>query len=300
MLYASTNDLQIAYETFGDPADKPLLLIMGLASQMLIWDERFCDLLAQAGHYVIRFDNRDVGLSTRLPHLGRPNPMRATFDAFRHRPVSTAYTLDDMADDTLGLMDALGIRRGHLFGASMGGMIAQTVAIRYPERVASLTSAMSSTGNPRLPGPTWAATRILLRRPPREKDAFIDYTVDLWRTIGSPGYPFDEALIRKRSARIYDRGLTGSGAARQLVAIIAHGDRRPGLARLTLPSLIIHGQDDPLIRVQAGLETASTIPGAELLLLPGVGHTLPREIWPQVIEKLCALTKRGDDQHGAS
>lgn len=294
MPYASANGLELAYETFGDPSDRPVLLIMGLSSQMLIWDDGFCELLAGAGHYVVRFDNRDVGLSSRLRHLGRPKPLRAVFDALRGKAVRTAYTLDDMAADTVGLLDALDLQRVHLVGASMGGMIAQVVAIRHPDRAASLTSAMSSTGNRRLPGPTWPATKVLLRRPPRDKEAFVDYYVELWRTIGSPGYPFDEPHVRRRSERVWDRGPTGSGAARQLVAIIAHGDRRAALAGLDLPCLVMHGEEDPLIRVQAGIETAHTIPGAELMLLPGVGHNLPREIWPQVIQALSALIERAE------
>ena len=292
MPYASINGLRLAYETFGDDAGRPLLLIMGLASQMLLWDEDFCDLLAERGHFVVRFDNRDVGLSSRCSHLGRPSLWRALWNARRGQPVAAAYTLDDMAEDAMGLLAELGLERAHLMGASMGGMIAQAAAIRYPERVMSLVSFMSSSGNPRLPGPTWRATKVLLRRPPRDKQAFIEYSVKLWRTIGSPGYPFDEERIRRRSARVFDRGLAGHGARRQMVALVAHGDRRPRLAGLSLPSLVIHGQSDPLVPVEAGIDTAAAIPGAELMLLDGVGHTLPREVWPGVIDAVSALTEK--------
>ncbi len=290
--YAGVNGLRLAYETFGDPNARPLLLIMGLASQMLIWDEEFCQQLVDRGHYVIRFDNRDVGLSSRCRGLGQPNLFRALIDARRGKPVTAPYSLDDMAADAIGLLDTLGIRQAHLVGASMGGMIAQAAAINSPQRVLSLTSAMSSTGNPRLPLPTWKATRILMRRPPATRDAFIDYSTKMWRTIGSPGFPFEEDRIRRRSARIFDRGLPGSGSKRQLTAVIAHGDRRSRLARLELPSLIVHGQEDPLIPVAAGLDTAKSIPGAELLLLDGVGHNLPREVWPRMIDAVCELTGR--------
>ena len=289
--YADANGLRLAYETFGDPGGRPLVLIMGLASQMLIWHEDLCHQLAERGHYVIRFDNRDVGLSSRCHDLGRPSLLRALIAHRRDRPVRSAYSLDDMAADTAGLMDALGIERAHVMGASMGGMIAQAMAIRYPERVLSLTSALSSTGNPRLPLPTWEATKVLMRRPPRTKEGFADYSVRLWRTIGSPGYPFDEAYIRERSGQIFERGLTGSGTLRQMVAILHHGDRREALARLKLPTLVIHGLEDPLVRVEAGRDTAQSIPGAQLMLLEGVGHTLPREVWPRVVGAVGAMTE---------
>lgn len=292
--YAEVGGLRLAYETFGDPQARPLLLIMGLASQMLIWDEVFCQQLADRGHYVIRFDNRDVGLSSRCSELGRPNIFRALFDARLGRPVRVAYTLDDFADDTVGLLDALGIERAHLVGASMGGMIAQVTATRHPERVASLTSAMSTTGNPRLPLPQWKAIRVLIKRPPSTRDAFIDYTTEMWRTIGSPGYPFETERVRQRSARIFDRGIPGWGSRRQLTAVIAQGDRRPQLAGLRLPSLILHGRADPLVPVAAGIDTAESIPGAELMLLDGVGHNLPKPVWPQMIDALTELTERAE------
>ncbi len=289
--YADVDGLRLAYETFGAEGGRPLVLIMGLGSQMLMWHEDFCHQLAERGHYVVRFDNRDVGLSDRCHRLGRPSLLRATIAARRGRPVRSAYSLDDMADDTAGLMTALGIEQAHLLGASMGGMIAQAMAIRHPERVLSLSSALSSNGNPRLPLPRWAAARYLLRRPPRTREAYVDYCVGLWRTIGSPGYPFDEPYVRERSGRIFDRGLTGSGTLRQLVAILHHGDRRPDLAQLKLPALVIHGLEDPLVPVEAGRDTARSIPGAALLLLEGVGHTLPREVWPQMIDALCSMTE---------
>ena len=290
--YATANGIRLAYETFGDPKDRPLILIMGLASQMLIWDEEFCGQLAERGHFVVRFDNRDVGLSDRCHELGRPSLLRAAFAAYRGRPVTTAYSLDDMAADTVGLMSALGIDRAHIMGASMGGMIGQAIAIRYPERVLSLTSALSSTGNPSLPWPTWWAAKVVFRRAPRTKEEYVDYSVQLWRTIGSPGYPFDEAHIRQRSERMFERGLAGSGSLRQLVAILHHGDRCPQLAQLTLPTLVIHGLEDPLVPVEGGRDTAQSIPGAQLMLLEGVGHTLPREIWPQLMDAVTALTTK--------
>ncbi len=289
--FAETNGVRLAYETFGDPGGRPLVLIMGLASQMLIWHEDLCRRLAARGHYVVRFDNRDVGLSSRCHHLGRPSLLKAVIAHRRGRPVRAAYSLDDMAADTVGLMAELGIERAHVMGASMGGMIAQAMAIRHPDRVLSLTSALSSTGNPRLPLPTWDATRVLMRRPPRTRDAYVEYSVRLWRTIGSPGYPFDEAYIRERSGHIFDRGLTGSGTLRQMVAILHHGDRLGDLARLTLPALVIHGLEDPLVPVEAGRDTARSIPGAALMLLEGVGHTLPRGVWPRVVDAVAAMTE---------
>lgn len=295
---ADVDGLRLAYETFGDPEARPLILIMGLASQMLIWHDDFCRQLAASGHYVVRFDNRDVGLSDRCHQLGRPSLWRAVLDARLGRPVRTAYSLDDMAADTVGLMAALGLERAHVFGTSMGGMIAQAMAVRYQERVLSLISALSSTGNPSLPLPTWEATKVLLRRPPRTRDAYVEYSVDLWRTIGSPGYPFDEDHVRRRAALMFERGLTGSGSLRQMVAILHHGDRRPDLARLRLPTLVIHGVEDPLVPVEAGRDTARSIPGAALMLLEGVGHTLPREVWPKVIDAISALTEMAEPARG--
>ncbi len=289
--FADVDGLRLAYETFGDEGGRPLVLIMGLASQMLMWHEDFCAGLVERGHFVVRFDNRDVGLSSRCRHLGRPSLLRSMIAARRGREVAAAYTLDDMAADTAGLMTALGLERAHVVGASMGGMIAQAMAIRHPRRVLSLTSIMSSTGNPRLPWPTWAATRTLLRKPPRTREAFVDYCVGLWQVLGSPGYPFDETHVRQRSEQIFDRGLTGSGTLRQMVAILHHGDRRPGLVRLELPALVVHGLADPLVPVEAGRDTARSIPGATLMLLEGVGHTLPRGVWPKVIDAISAMSE---------
>jgi pimeloyl-ACP methyl ester carboxylesterase len=285
---ARANGMEIAYETFGDPSDPPLLLVMGLASQMILWDEELCQMFADRGFHVIRFDNRDVGHSTHVRGAGKPKVLRAMVGVTRN----PAYTLEDMADDAFGLLDELGIEAAHVVGASMGGMIAQTMAIRRPERTLSLASIMSTTGNRRAGIPRLRALMVLLRKAPRDRDSYIEYVARLFKIIGSPGFDRDEQWIRKLAGESYDRGVDRGGPARQIVAVQASGDRTRALAGVRAPTVVIHGREDPLIPVRAGRATARAIPGAELIEIEGMGHDLPRELWPRIVEAISENAKR--------
>jgi len=292
MPIARTNGIEIAYETFGPPDGRPLLLIMGLAAQMILWDDEFCSALAARGHRVIRFDNRDVGLSTKLDAAGMPDAAAAMQAVLLGERIAAPYLLRDLAADGAGLLDALGIPAAHVVGASMGGMIAQTMAITYPARVLSLTSIMSTTGERSLPPARPEAVAVLFLPAPADRAGNVERAVHIFRTIGSPGFPFDEARVRDLAGRSYDRCFSPAGAARQLVAILASGSRREALAAVTIPTLVIHGRDDPLIPLEAGLDTARAVPGAELLVIDGMGHDLPRGAWPEIVERIGALTAR--------
>ena len=285
---AAVDGIELEYETFGDRSEPPLVLVMGLGAQMILWEEDFCAQLADAGFFVVRFDNRDVGMSTQLDAAGVPNVFEVMQAAAAGRPVQVPYTLNEMADDTVGLMTALGIDRAHVVGASMGGMIAQTVAIRHPDRLVSLTSIMSTTGDPSLPQATPDAMRVLLTPPPGDRDGNVARGIEAWRVIGSPGFPLDEERMRDIFERAFDRGYHPAGVARQFAAIIASGDRTPALHDVAVPTLVIHGAVDPLIRVEAGRATAAAIPGAKLLVIEGMGHDLPCGTWPQIIEAIGA------------
>jgi len=288
------NGIQIEYDTFGDRASRPLLLVMGLGTQMIAWDEAFCQQLAAKGHYVVRFDNRDVGLSTKFEAAGVPNVLKAMSAAAKGEEVRTPYTLEDMAEDTVGLLDALEIATAHVCGASMGGMIAQTMAIRHPSRLRSLISIMSSTGNPKLPPANPEAMAVLLKPAPAEREAFIEHMLQTWRTIAGRGFPFDEDRMRSQMARAFDRSYCPAGAMRQLMAIIAQGNRKPALASVGVPTLVIHGADDPLVPVAAGRDTAEAIPGAELLIIEGMGHDLPPAVWPRLVDAISAHTQKAE------
>jgi pimeloyl-ACP methyl ester carboxylesterase len=285
---APANGIEIAYEEFGDRSDPTMLLIMGLGVQMLGWDEELCLMLAARGFRVVRFDNRDAGRSTRIDAGPRANVLAAVAGDLR----SASYKLEDMADDCAGLLDHLGVQAAHLVGASQGGMIAQTLAIRRPERVLSLTSIMSTTGNMRVGQPHPEALPALLNRPPANREGFEDFVVRAWRVIGSPGFDPNEDALRARARASYDRGIHPDGTARQLLAILASGDRTSSLAELDLPTLVIHGTDDPLIDVSGGEATAAAIPGAELVLIDGMGHDLPRELWPRFVDLIVANAAR--------
>src|SRR5215469_10795899 len=242
-LIAPANGVELCYQEMGDPDGEPLLLVMGLATQMVAWDEEFCALLAERGFRVVRFDNRDIGRSTRLESAGVPSRL----DMFVGRRGTAPYLLRDMAADTFGLMDHLGIDSAHLVGASMGGMIVQTAAIERPERVRSLTSIMSTTGNRRVGHPSFRTYGLLLGKPPREREAAIERVVKTFRVIGSPGYPFEEERVREIAGRSFDRVHSAAGVLRQLHAITASGDRTPRLRQLDLPALVIHGKSDILV-----------------------------------------------------
>jgi pimeloyl-ACP methyl ester carboxylesterase len=287
-LTAPANGIELAYQAFGDPADPALLLIMGLGVQMLGWDEDFCELLAERGFHVIRFDNRDVGRSTQISGGPRANVLAALSGDLS----SASYTLSDMAEDTVGLLDHLGVERAHLVGASQGGMIAQTLAIERPERVLSLTSMMSMTGEPSVGQPHPEALPALLTRPPADKEGFVDFVVAAWRVIGSPGFEADEGALRVRAAASYDRGIFPDGTSRQLLAILASGDRTQALRTLDVPTTVIHGTDDILVDVSGGKATADAIPGARLELIEGMGHDLPAQLWPRFVELIVENAER--------
>jgi pimeloyl-ACP methyl ester carboxylesterase len=293
MSKVSANGIQIEYESFGNPSDRPLLLIIGLGGQLIFWDEALCRDLAGRGHFVIRFDNRDAGLSTKFEEEGIPNLLETFGKVMRGEKIIPPYRLDDMADDAAGLLDALGIHKAHICGMSMGGMIAQTMAIRHPSRVLSLISIYSNTGNPDLPRPKPEVMGLLIAPPPKEREASIEYMVGVFKAFAGPGFPFDDEWTRKILAEGYDRSFYPRGMARQLVAILAHGDRRPGLASVRVPALVIHGTADPLVSVEGGKDTAQSIPGAQLMLIEGMGHDLPHGgAWPRIVEAITAHTLR--------
>ena len=283
---ARANGIELCYDTFGDANAPPLVLIMGLAAQMIAWDDEFCGGLAARGYRVIRFDNRDVGLSTKLSQHGKPDVAALLQQAAQGKPVAAPYTLLDMAADTLGLMDALGIRAAHIVGASMGGAIAQTLAIHHPERVRTLISIMSTTGDPSVPPPAPEALAVLLAPRPVEREAYFQNYLRTWAVLRGPGFPLDEARDLERAARNFERGLHPDGVARQLAAIIASGSRKEALRAVRVPTLVIHGDADPLVRVEGGIDTANAVPGARLLVIKGMGHALPISMWPQIIEAI--------------
>lgn len=282
------NGIQIEYDTFGDSSASPLLLVMGLGAQMTRWEEEFCNKIADKGHYVIRYDNRDVGLSTKFDEASVTDVLGTMAAIFRKEKVEVTYTLDDMADDGIGLMDVLGIEKAHICGASMGGFIVQTMGVRHPSRISSITSIMSGTGNPNLPQAKPKAMNFLLQPAPTERDKYIDYMVKGRRIIGSPGFAFDEERIRENTALDFDRSFYPEGAARQLIAILIRGNRKEALASIKVPTLIIHGADDPLVPVEHGKDTAEAIPGSELMIIDGMGHDIPREVWPQLIDAIAS------------
>jgi pimeloyl-ACP methyl ester carboxylesterase len=289
MANLTANGMRIEYETIGDHRQPALLLIMGLGAQMIFWDDDFCREIASRGFHVIRFDNRDCGLSTHFPEKGVPDVVKAVTAALAGEKVEAPYSLGDMAEDTVGLLDALGIARAHLVGASMGGIIAQTVAINHPARVLSLTSIMSTTGNPDLPPANPEALAVLLTPTPSDRAQFLDHMVQSFRTIGSPGFELDEARFRDRVGRAFDRSYDPSGVARQLVAALADGDRKPRLRSVRAPTVVIHGKQDPLVPVEAGVDTADAIPGARLVVIDGMGHDLPRGAWPQIVDAIAGV-----------
>jgi pimeloyl-ACP methyl ester carboxylesterase len=282
--------IDIAYERFGAPGAPPVLLVMGVGTQMLGWPDVFCELLAGHGLHVVRFDNRDIGLSTHLMDA----PLPDIGAAMRGDTSSAAYTLSDMAADAVGLIDALGMNSAHLVGASMGGMIAQTVAIEHGDHVRSLTSIMSTTGDPSVGQPTEAALAALLSPPASTRAEAIERTVAIVRVIGSPACELDEPELRRRTGLAYDRAYDPMGVARQLLAIAASGDRTAALRSVTVPALVLHGTDDPLVGVSGGRATARAIPGAELVEFPGMGHDLPRPLWGELTRLIAAHVQRAE------
>ncbi len=271
----------LCYEAFGDASDPTALLIMGLATQMIAWQEDFCNELAGRGFHVVRFDNRDIGRST---HMAARPPTTAQLLTRSKR--AATYTLADMADDAAGLLRALELQPAHVIGASMGGMIAQSLAARHPQLVSSLVSIMSTTGSIRAGNPGLRMYPTLLRRAPRDRDGFIAHTERVFKTIGSPDIPRDLGDLRALAAASYDRDHDPAGPGRQLAAIIASGDRTAELGQITAPTVVIHGSADRLVTPSGGRATARAIAGAELITIDGMGHDLPRVLWPRLIDAI--------------
>jgi|SRR5579884_1855307 len=281
--------ITLCYETFGDPGDPPLLLIMGLGTQMIAWPEEFCRALAGRRLHVIRFDNRDCGRSSSV--RGRPPTLR---ELALRRVADAPYTLSDLAGDAAGLLDVLGIDSAHVVGASMGGMVAQTLAIEHPARVRSLVSIMANTGSRFSGQPAFGIYRYLLRRAPTERDAFVGHMLRVFDAIGSRGLRRDMDRLRAIAERSYDRGLNPAGTSRQLGAIVASGDRTRALKRVTAPTLVIHGSADRMVNVSGGRATARAIPGARLMIVDGMGHDLPDGAWGKLVDAIAGHAAAAD------
>ena len=289
----TANGIKIEYETFGDKSSPPILLIMGLGDQMIGWHEDFCKRLVEEGLFVIRFDNRDAGLSAKFDALGIPDIDEAVKASMQGREVHAPYSLEDMADDAIGLLDALDIENAHICGASMGAMITQVIGYKHPSRALTLILIMGSTGNPDLPPAKPEAMDLLFMPAPQEREAYIEYSVVLSKVLWGSLH-FDEEEIRRRKAREYDRAFYPPGMVRQYAAIITTGNRKPRLSGITAPTLVIHGSEDPLIPVEAGKDTAKAIPGAELMIVEGMGHSLPKEAWSDIVSAIARHVGKGE------
>ena len=275
----TANGIEIHYEEQGDPAAPAMLLIMGFGAQLTLWPDELVEALAAQGFRVIRYDNRDVGLSQKFDGVKAPGLVKMTLLSKIGFTPKVPYTLADMADDGVGLLDALGIERAHIVGASMGGMIAQHVAARHPDRCLSLTTVFSTTGNPKLPPARPEAMKALITRPDStEEGVLVEHGMMLARTIGSPGYPAPEDRLRERTLASVRRSFYPEGPTRHLSAIVADGDRRAMLRDIAVPTFVLHGEDDPLVPCEGGRDTAASIPGAKLKTIPGWGHDLPLEL----------------------
>jgi pimeloyl-ACP methyl ester carboxylesterase len=285
---APVNGIELAYQEIGDRSGEPLLLVMGLGTQMVAWDNDFCAMLAERGFRVVRFDNRDIGHSTMIDSAGVPSRL----DMLAGRRATAPYLLQDMAADAFGLMDHLEIEAAHVVGASMGGMIAQTMAIRRPERVRSLVSMMSTTGNRWVGTPTLRVWGTLLASQPRDRDGYVERVVKTFALVGSPGFPRDEQRLRRLAGEMYDRSHRPAGILRQMHAITASGDRTADLRHLSTPTTVIHGNRDVLVRPSGGRATARAIPGAKLKTIDGMGHDLPQALWPTFVEEIVANAAR--------
>ena len=294
MTQIQAGSVSLEYDTFGDCEGRPLLMVMGLSAQMIAWHEGFCELLAEAGHYVIRFDNRDCGLSEKFEHLGIPNVGEVQAAFARGETVPVPYLLSDMAADAFALLDALGMERAHVCGASMGGMIAQTMAILNQPRLASLISIMSATGDPAIRMSEPEALAAILSPPGKTREEAIERSVEVGDAIGSPTLrdPYEEKVAR--AARSYDRSFYPQGFARQISAITASGNRRPELEKLSLPTLVIHGEKDKLVRPDCARDTHEAIKGSKLCMVDGMGHDLPTARWSVMVEAIAEHTRLAD------
>ena len=286
---AEANGIELHYEEHGDRANPAMLLIMGFGAQLTLWPDELVEALADQGYRVIRYDNRDIGLSHKFDGVKAPGLVKMTLmSKFGFTP-RVPYTLGDMAADGIGLLDALEVDRAHIVGASMGGMIAQHVAAKYPQRCLSFTQIFSTTGNPKLPAARKEALKALITRPKGDaEDALVDHGVMLARTIGSPGYPSPEDRLRERVRFSVRRSFYPQGPTRHLSAIVADGDRRDMLRGVEVPTLVLHGEDDPLVPCEGGRDTADCIPGAKLKTIPGWGHDLPLELVDEVADSIAA------------
>ncbi|MDX6588045.1 MAG: hypothetical protein QOI31_2518 [Solirubrobacterales bacterium] len=281
-------ELEICWQQFGRDGDPPVLMIMGLGAQMILWPDEVCELIAAEGFRVIRFDNRDAGRSSVLADAPTGTVPRALDGVIP----AGAYSLSDMAADAAGLLDALGIEAAHVVGASLGGMIAQTLAIEHPERVLTLASIMSTTGDRSVGEASQAGIEALTAAPPPDRDGYVATLLEARRKIGSPGFPFDEERSRRIAGRSFDRGFHPKGTVRQTIAIILSGDRTERLADIEVPTVVIHGEDDPLIGVSGGRATAAAIPGSKLVVIPGMGHDWPAGVWAQIAGEIVANARR--------
>lgn len=292
MPFTDRSGVSICYETYGNPDDVPLMLVAGLGMQLVRWDAELVDSLIDRGFFVIAHDNRDIGLSERFDHV-EVDVVAAVMAAIEGAAVDTPYLLSDMAADAIAVLDDLGVSRAHVVGTSMGGMIGQTMAIEHPDRVASLTSIMSTTGDLDVGQPRPEVLATLMPTGAEGREAVIESTVETFRVIGSPDH-FDEDLTRAAAARAYDRAHDPTAQSRQLVASIASGSRSDALRSISVPTLVVHGDADPLVDVSGGRRTAEVVPGAELLVIEGMGHDIPRVFQPQVIEAVLALVNRAE------
>ncbi|MGH9171238.1 MAG: alpha/beta fold hydrolase [Acidimicrobiales bacterium] len=290
MPVADANGVELYYETYGQDTDPPMLLVCGLGMQLVVWDEAWFEALVRRGYYVVAFDNRDAGLSTHLVEAGIPDLMAL----LEGGDPNVTYLLSDMADDAAAVLDATGVESAHILGISMGGMIAQALAISYPGRVRSICSIMSTTGDPNVGQADQAAAEALLAVSGTTREDAMEGALKAFGIIGSPGFPADEDRVRRLAGLSYDRDREPTGIARQLGAILASADRTEALGHLTMPALVIHGTSDPLVNPSGGRATAAAIPGAKLVMVEGMGHDLPTQIWDMVLDEVCASAGRVD------
>jgi len=286
--FVDANGVRLCYETFGQRNDPPLVLIMGLAAQMVVWPDDFCALLAGQGRWVVRFDNRDIGKSTWLTEERTPSMVDIFMGLASGKPPEPRYALIDMAKDTIGLFDALGIERADVVGASMGGAITHELMAAFPERLRTATTIFAPSGDPNSPAATSEAMANLVQPRPTDRAAFIDRYVATWRVLAAAHFPFDEEKTRREGALSFDRGANPQGVVRQMLAIVASGNRKEALRATRTPTLIIHGTLDPLVPFGIGEDLARTIPGAKFEIIEGMGHSLPRQAWPQILDAIDA------------
>jgi pimeloyl-ACP methyl ester carboxylesterase len=302
MPQASANNITIEYETYGKPSDPTILLIMGLGMQMIAWPELFCRELASRGFQVVRYDNRDTGLSTKFDGVKAPGVAALLIRHALRLPIRVPYTLGDMADDAIGLLDSLGIEAAHVVGASMGGMIAQNVAATHPQRLRSLTSVMSTSGHRSLPGADPLVSRHLFRSRPKgnDREAVIAHNMRTIELIGSPAFPIDAETRREMVSMSFDRCFYPAGFTRHVAAIVADGDRRSRLRAITTPTLVIHGREDPLVPLAGGIDTAKQIPWSRMEIIDGMGHNFPVELWPKIVDLISDHARQTDTRQSAA